>query len=88
MRIDVAVLGRSAGVQGWYGAAELKWPKLQIDTEKVRQSVVEDAVRVAFSETTNMRANFYNWGNNACAGAAVRQGAHEFQERQAKTAIC
>jgi len=30
-RIDVAVLGKRAGAQGWYGAIELKWPGYSFD---------------------------------------------------------
>jgi len=72
MRVDIAILGRSATATGWYGAAELKWPKEKIDVKKARQSIVEDAVRVAFSDTSNLCANFLIIGGTHCrAGEAV-----------------
>lgn len=57
-RVDVAVLGRSSTAQGWYGAIELKWPTVSVDVKATRHRIVEDAVRVAFSKTANLCANF------------------------------
>lgn len=57
-RIDVAVLGRRSGAQGWYGAVEMKWPGSNFDVKQIRQAIVEDAVRVAFAQTSNLYANF------------------------------
>ena len=57
-RIDIAVLGKKAGAQGWYGAIELKWPGYAFDVGAMRKRVVEDAVRVAFARTNNLCANF------------------------------
>lgn len=57
-RVDISVLGRRATASGWYGAIELKWPAVAIDVRATRHRIVEDAMRVAFSETANMCANF------------------------------
>ena len=57
-RIDVAVLGRSATAKGWYGALELKWPTASVDFRLTRHKIVEDIVRVAFANTSNLGANF------------------------------
>jgi hypothetical protein len=66
-RIDVAVLGRSADAAGWYGAIELKWAKKSSDASQIRQAIVEDAVRVAFSKTANLNANFIVLGGEISA---------------------
>jgi hypothetical protein len=57
-RVDISVLGRRTTASGWYGAIELKWPSTAIDVKSIRHRIVEDAVRVAFSRTANMCANF------------------------------
>jgi hypothetical protein len=66
-RIDIAVLGRRTNAEGWYGAIELKWPNYSISVEQVRQTIVEDAVRVAFAETANMCANLVVIGGTTAA---------------------
>jgi len=76
-RVDIAVLGRqklSSG--GWYGAIELKWPNFNIDVAATRQRIVEDAVRVAFSKTTNLCANFLIIGGTASALIKIFDKAH------------
>jgi hypothetical protein len=66
-RIDIAVLGRSEKAKGWYGAIELKWPGASFDVAKTRQAIVEDAARVAFSQTANLCANFLVLGGTTDA---------------------
>ena len=66
-RLDIAVLGRRLGAQGWYGAIELKWPGQEFDVAATRQKIVEDIVRVAFARTANLRANFLILGGTSNA---------------------
>ena len=84
-RIDVAVLGRRDGALGWYGAIELKWPGTKNDVAALRQDMVQDAIRVAFSQTGNMNARFFILGGSETAIHRVfdtphpTAGAKEFQ---------
>lgn len=66
-RIDVAVLGRRSGAAGWYGAIELKWPGSSNDVAALRLDMVQDAIRVAFSDTQNMNARFFMLGGSETA---------------------
>lgn len=75
-RIDVAVLGKKAGAKGWYGAIELKWPGESIDVSSTRQAIVEDAVRVAFSATGNLCANFVVLGGTTAALSSLFDTPH------------
>ena len=75
-RLDIAVLGRRAGVQGWYGAIELKWPGESMAVAATRQAIVEDAVRVAFSATNNLCANFVVLGGTTAALTAIFDTPH------------
>jgi hypothetical protein len=82
-RIDVAVLGRQkleAG--GWYGAIELKWPNESVDLKAARQAIVEDAVRVAFSTTANLYANFLIVGGTAASLTKLFDTAHTNRTRE------
>ncbi len=66
-RIDIAVLGRREGAVGWYGAIELKWPGTANDVTALRQDMVQDALRVAFTQTSNMNARFFVLGGSEVA---------------------
>lgn len=66
-RLDIAVLGRRLGAEGWYGAIELKWPGQEFDVAATRQKIVEDIVRVAFARTANLGANFLILGGTTNA---------------------
>jgi hypothetical protein len=66
-RIDIAILGKKSGAQGWYGAIELKWPGFSFDVGATRQLIVEDAVRVSFAKTSNLCANFLILGGSTNA---------------------
>jgi hypothetical protein len=63
-RIDIAVLGRRQAAVGWYGAIELKWPGTKNDVAALRLDIVQDAVRVAFSDAANMNARFVVLGGS------------------------
>ena len=82
-RVDVAVLGRQklAG-GGWYGAIELKWPNLNIDVRATRHAIVEDAVRVAFSSTANLCANFLILGGTTLSLTKLLDTTHPNQGRE------
>ena len=75
-RIDIAVLGKSADAKGWYGAIELKWPGVSINVRETRHQIVEDAIRVAFSTTANLSANFLVLGGTATTIANLFDTAH------------
>lgn len=75
-RIDIAVLGRRSGAQGWYGAIELKWPGQEFDVAATRQLIVEDIVRVAFARTANLCANFLILGGTSAALEKLFDVAH------------
>lgn len=66
-RIDIAVLGKHVDAEGWHGAIELKWPGTAVDVKQVRQTIVEDAVRISFTETANLKANFIVVGGTLAA---------------------
>lgn len=57
-RVDVALLGRSAGAVVWYGAIEMKWPGSAFDPHQVRLQIVQDAMRLAFINTNQPNAKF------------------------------
>ena len=57
-RVDIALLGRSAGSIVWYGAIEVKWPGSAFDAHQVRQHIVQDAMRLAFIDTNGINAKF------------------------------
>ena len=75
-RIDVAVLGRSENATGWHGAIELKWPSVNVDIVKTRHKIVEDAVRVIFSQTANLNANFVILGGTTEALTKLFDTSH------------
>jgi hypothetical protein len=75
-RIDVAVLGRREGAEGWYGAIELKWPGTSNDVAKLRLEMVQDAIRVAFTDTGNMNARFFMLGGSEAAIHRVFEKPH------------
>jgi hypothetical protein len=83
-RLDVAVLGRSIDAAGWYGALELKWPKVNIDRFKARQDIVEDAVRVAFADTSNLCANFLIVGGTTAALEGLFETKHRASNKEAQ----
>jgi hypothetical protein len=66
-RVDIALLGTSAGAAGWYGAFELKWAAVESDPRQIRQSIVQDVTRLAFTRTTNMCANILLLGGTSNA---------------------
>ena len=77
-RVDIAVLGKSKDAKGWYGAVELKWPGESVDVEKTRQAIVEDAIRVAFSSTANLCANFVVVGGTMSSLSSLFDTAHPY----------
>lgn len=89
-RIDIAVLGKKANAKGWYGAIELKWPGENIAVASTRQAIVEDAVRVAFSATANLCANFVILGGTAAALDTLFDVVHPQapQQEQQRVAFC
>lgn len=52
---------------GWYGAIEVKWPGYSIDAHKVRLEIVQDAMRLAFIETSNLNAHLLVVGGSEAA---------------------
>ncbi len=66
-RIDIAVMGRSENAAGWYGVLELKWPGKNFDPAATRQRIVEDAVRVVFTDTANLNARFVVLGGTTAS---------------------
>lgn len=75
-RIDIAVLGRSDGAAGWYGAIEAKWPRRNIDQSQARLQIVQDAIRVAFASTSNLNARFLVVGGCSQALSRVFDDPH------------
>lgn len=86
-RVDVAVLGRKTTAKGWYGAIELKWPGESIDVKLTRQAIVEDAVRVAFSKTSNMCANLLVLGGTEAALTALFDTKHTAVQKEEQRAM-
>jgi hypothetical protein len=76
-RLDIAVLGRRPSATGWYGAIELKWPGQEFDVAATRQRIIEDVVRVAFAQTSNMGANFLILGGTTYALTKLFDHAHK-----------
>lgn len=89
-RIDIAVLGKKAEAKTWYGAIELKWPGESIAVADTRHAIVEDAVRVAFSKTANLCANFVVLGGTTTALELLFDKPHPeaTQKEQQRTAFC
>lgn len=89
-RIDIGVLGKKANAKGWYGAIELKWPKESVAVVDIRKTIVEDAVRVAFSATANLCANFVILGGTTDALTAIfdTNHPHAQQKEQQRAAFC
>ena len=75
-RIDVALLGRSAGAVVWYGAIEIKWPGAAFDADQVRQHIVQDAMRLAFVNTNGVNAKFLVVGGNSAAISTLFDNPH------------
>ena len=85
-RLDIAVLGRRAGAEGWYGAIELKWPGQEFDVAATRQRIIEDVVRVAFSRTANLGANFLILGGTTRALTKLFDKSHTVTARETQRA--
>lgn len=66
-RVDVALLGRSAGAVVWYGAIEIKWPGSAFDPHQIREAIVQDAMRLAFVNTNGVNAKFLVVGGNSAS---------------------
>ncbi len=75
-RVDIALLGTSASAKGWYGAFELKWAAVESDPHQIRQSIVQDVTRLAFTKTTNMCANILLLGGTSDAIAKLFDTSH------------
>ena len=75
-RIDIAILGRRDGAEGWYGAIEVKWPAGQYDVGACRKAIVQDCIRMAFTETANMNAKFVVLGGTTDALEALFDTEH------------
>ena len=75
-RLDIAVLGRRQSAEGWYGAIELKWPGQEFDVAATRQRIIEDVVRVAFAQTSNLGANLLILGGTTHALTKLFDRAH------------
>jgi len=83
-RVDIGVLGKSAGTSGWYAAIELKWPTESVDVAQLRHRVVEDVARVAFSKTTNLGGNFLLIGGTRAALNKLFATPHPHSEDKEK----
>jgi hypothetical protein len=81
-RLDIAVLGRREGAEGWYGAIELKWPGQEFDVAATRQRIVEDVARVAFAQTANLCANFLILGGTTQALGKLFDKQHTLTKRE------
>lgn len=57
-RVDIALRGRGKDAKGWYGAVELKWAGASFDPDQMRLDLVQDSMRLAFIDTTNLNAKF------------------------------
>ena len=79
-RIDIALKGVSSSAEGWYGAVEVKWPGRSFAVKTTREEIVEDVVRLAFVETSNLRANLLVVGGTADAIEKLFDKAHKKQE--------
>lgn len=75
-RIDVALLGRSTGAVVWYGAIEIKWPGTAFDPHQVRESIVQDAMRLAFVNTNGLNAKFLVVGGNSSSITTLFDSQH------------
>ena len=76
-RIDIALKGTSKKAAGWYGAFELKWAAESSDPHQIRQTIVQDVVRLSFVETTNMCARILIVGGTAIALNALFDTKHD-----------
>lgn len=84
-RIDVALLGRSAGATVWYGAIEIKWPGTAFDVHQVREQIVQDAMRLAFINTVSLNAKFLVLGGGSDTITTLFDTAHpNAEEREAR----
>lgn len=75
-RVDIGVLGKSAGTKGWYAAIEIKWPTEAVDVVSLRHSIVEDIARVAFSKTANLCGNYLIIGGTEGALTKLFDASH------------
>lgn len=66
-RIDIALLPWKWRATTWYGAIEIKWPSSRNDVAKVREQVLQDAMRLASVKTANLNARFLVLGGNNAA---------------------
>ena len=84
-RIDVALMGRSAGATVWYGAIEIKWPGAAFDVHQVREQIVQDAMRLAFVNTVVLNAKFLVLGGSSHSITTLFDTAHpDSEEREAR----
>lgn len=75
-RIDIALMGTSQQAAGWYGAFELKWAAESSDPHQIRQTIVQDATRLAFVHTANMCARILIIGGTADALTSLFDTPH------------
>lgn len=64
LRMDIQLIGTSAGAAGWYGAVEVKWPGSSFAADQVRLALVQDAVRLLSVATQNLNARLLVLGGS------------------------
>ncbi|HUU83663.1 MAG TPA: hypothetical protein VM243_09185 [Phycisphaerae bacterium] len=76
LRIDIAIKGPTPAAKGWYGAIEIKWPGAKVDLDQTRAAIVQDALRLSFVETANIRANLLVVGGESKVFQALFDKPH------------
>ena len=64
LRMDIRLLGTSAGAAGWYGAVEAKWPGASFAVDPIRLALVQDVVRLITVTTQNLNARLLVLGGS------------------------
>jgi hypothetical protein len=75
-RVDIALLGRSAGSTTWYGAIEVKWPGTEVAVHAVRQAIAQDVMRLALVKTNVLNAKFLVLGGSTESLTKLFDKAH------------
>lgn len=83
-RVDIALKGRSAGAQVWYGAIEIKWPGIAFDVGKTREQIVQDAMRLTFISTSLLNAHFLVLGGSLASMKRLFDEPHPNASKQEK----
>jgi hypothetical protein len=86
-RVDLALLGRSEGAEGWYGVIEAKWPGRSIDVAKTRRQMVQDIARLTTVDTQNLNARFFVLGGSAAVLTSLFDDEHRSAEKEEQRGI-